>query len=174
MSRPVIIRRMWPLALLALFGLLLDLLIHVAATLGFNPQDWLRPEWLALTLYYTLFAVVVGSVLLLQYRKTGSINPPPNQPNDRPLWFRFLLALVTIYAVLLAADLLFQPTGGTLSHPSPNVYVADPGHGRAPDRISQQQYDAFRRDSVRLGSGIFLVFYLQATHDLFRAARNQK
>ena len=90
--------------------------------------------------------------------------------NANPLWFKGLVRIVTAYALITAADVLFRANGGALSHPEPGVYLADPGHGHPIERITEDQYNRYRRNEVRLVSAVFLIIYFQIAFDFLCTA----
>jgi hypothetical protein len=153
---------MWFLAVLSILGLLMDLTVHIAALLGFNPQDWIQPEWLAETIFYgtglTLLVVfaIVSTVREKRAKARGIVLPF----NAEPLWFYVLIRVVMVYGVAGGAIwMLFQDRGGIPVQPAPGVYALDPGHGHPIERVSFEEYCRVRRNGTRSLSGIFLIWY---------------
>jgi hypothetical protein len=163
---------MWAIAIFAVIVFIADLVVHVAAMLGFNPQDWVRPGWLGVVLFYGVFGVMVAALLLreiLRKRRARLLGEVAGEEVN-PFWFKVVIGIVAAYAMITSVDVIFRATGGELSHPEPGVYMADPGHGHPIERISEGQYDRYRRNEVRLVSGIFLIIYLQIAFYFFCSA----
>jgi hypothetical protein len=163
---------MWAIAILAIVAFLADLVIHIAALLGFNPQDWIQPAWLELSLYYGVFGLLLAIVIVrgnLRERRAKREGLTIEQ-DDNPLWFKAIVWIVAVYAFITAADVFFRANGGELSHPGPGVYLADPGHGHPVEQITEAQFNHYRRNEVRLVSAFLLIFYLQFAFEFLAAA----
>ena len=155
---------MWALAILSILILAMDFIVHVAAVLGFNPQDWIKPEWVANTLFFGAFyallliAVFIGVVREKRAKARGIILAEPREP----FWFYALVRIVMVYVLASLAIWIFYDRigGGDAIQQSPGVYMLDSGHGRAPTPISFEQYQWIRRTGTRVCSGSFLLFYM--------------
>jgi hypothetical protein len=158
---------MWALALIALAA---DLIVHVAALIGFDPLDWIQPGWLAVLLFWGTFAaiVLIANAAEAHRRRRASamglFRPDPVSPR----WFKLLMCIVILYA-LLNPLLAGWPTvrGGEAVHLPNGAYGLDPGHHRPVESLTESQYHAYRRSLVRTVSGLQLVFYLQITFHMF-------
>jgi hypothetical protein len=152
---------MWLLILLSLFALLADLAVHTATMFGFNPQSWIRPQWLALTIFFTPLVFFLAVLYVreaskkLRAKRLGLLAPN----NILPAPLRLIVDIVTAYAFLTSIDVLFRADGGSLSNPKSGIYYADPGHGRPVEQISELQFNYYQRNELRLISGVMLIFY---------------
>ena len=169
---------MWAIAILAVTALVLDLIVHIAAVAGLNPQDWVQPDWLARTLFFALLVAVLLIANMVQSRRQRraaalGITLDDDEPN--PQWFVWLRRVVIAYGLFCAINygvLDLRRAGGSPLRLGDGSHVVDPGHGRPIRAITAAEYDHWRRRSVRGGSGLLLMFYLQVAFDKVRSARN--
>ena len=166
---------MWAVAILALTGLILDVTLHVAAVVGLNPQDWLRPDWLAQLIFFGFFgATLIAANVAQQRREKRAVERGIVLRDGNPLWFGLLIKAAIVYGLFCAINfgvIDFRRAGGSPVSRPDGSYVVDPGHGRAVVPITAARYDQLRRRSVLGGSSFFLMFYLQVAFDMMRFAR---
>ena len=171
--RPFTISAMWPLALLAVLVLIANLIIHLAAVLGFDPQDWVMPEW---KLWVWLWGIFVAMGLIAYMRDTiakrrARIAAVAYRRSGNPWWWKCVIFLGAVYVLWNVVVLgLWKGTVGELTNPKPGVYLCDPGHGRPVEAMSREEYDRDRRNEVQVATSVMLFFYLQIAFDWIRAA----
>jgi hypothetical protein len=166
---------MWLIAIWSVAALLIDAVIHVAAVVGLNPQDWVRPEWLLQTLFWVMFLATLGLAHVVENRRSRQAKKLGITLADRnPPWFATLRAIAIAYGLFCAFNfgvVDLRRAGGEPDRLADGSYIIDPGHGRAPRPISRDEYDRWRRRSALGGSGFFLMFYTQVAFDMVRYAR---
>jgi hypothetical protein len=155
---------MWALAILAVVGLVLDVVVHVSTFFGANPLDWIQPDWLARLIFISALLVVAIPALVIDNRRKKREAKTGMEFGDRyPFWFWLLIRLAACYAVFNFFNygvLDVRRAGGDVQRWPGGVYMVDPGHGHPPHSITKDQYDYFRRREVRGGTGFFLMIYL--------------
>jgi hypothetical protein len=160
---------MWVLALFAAAALAVDLVVHVATILGFNPQNWIQPDWLAAVSFWLLLLLTMGiASAVTSYRKRrarrqGLVYTEPRNPR----WFKVIMWIVIVYA--FANLIVFGAPAVRRGEPvelGAGQYALDPGHGHPVQPITEEQYHTFRRHAVRAFSGFTLMFFLQIAFDL--------
>ncbi len=168
---------MWALAILAVLGLLFDVILHVATFVGCNPQDWIQPDWSARLIVIGLFLVIaIPAIVIADRRKKRERQTGIEWEEKNPFWFALIIKLAVCYAVFCFFNygiLDLRRAGGEPQRAGVGVYVVDPGHGHPARSITKDEFDRLRRREVRGGTGFFLMFYLQIAFDLCGLGRRQ-
>jgi hypothetical protein len=161
---------MWAIAGLALAALIIDVVLHVAALVGLNPQDWIRPDWAARVVCFGLFLIVLLAANMAAVRRDERAKRLGIILSDQnPRWFAWLMKIAIVYGLFSAINfgvIDFRRAGGAPVRQADGAHVADPGHGHPVRPITAAEYDRFRRRSVRGVTGFFLMFYLQVAFDM--------
>jgi hypothetical protein len=161
---------MWAIAILALAALILDAVLHVAALLGLNPQDWLQPDWLARLVFFGLFltiflaAHIAGDRREKRAKRLGIV-----LSDENPRWFAWVMKIAIVYGLFTVINfgvIDLRRAGGSPVQQADGSHVVDPGHGHPVRPITAGEYDRWRRRSVLGASGFFLMFYLQIAFDM--------
>jgi hypothetical protein len=168
---------MWALAILAVIGLLLDVVVHVSTFFGANPQDWIRPDWLARLIFIGFLLLVGIPALVIDDRRKKREARMGLEFEDRyPFWFWLLVRVAVCYAIFNFFNYGVVDTrraGGDVERWPGGTYMVDPGHGHPPHAITKDEYDYYRRREVRGGTGFLLMIYLQLAFDLCGLGRRQ-
>jgi hypothetical protein len=174
---------MWIIAFLAVLALVLDLIVHVAALMGFNPQDWIGPQWVFWVVFggWSISMVLIASIVEARPKRRAQMRGVIPADNESSVWlpediypprFRLFARVVMIYAIisLIFWGLLRVHAGDPVTQGT-GLYGLDPGHGRAVHQISREQYDRYRRYGMLALSGLFLGVYLQIASDMICRAK---
>jgi hypothetical protein len=160
---------MWAVATFAVVALAVDVVVHVAAVLGFDPQDWVRPEWAAAVGFWGLFlSGFAAGIAVGKHRRRLAGAEGVVVPHDNgPAWFRGLRRVVVVYAVITLAVCGYSGSGrGDPTRRGDGTYVLETGHGRLVRPITAEQYDRYRRNDVRGMSAFVLMFYVVLASDM--------
>jgi hypothetical protein len=152
-----------PAGIVALAGLLLSALVHVASMRGVDVESTWPNVWL---LHYALFPIVLLAVLTgsaaAGYKRLGlsdflALVPP---------WALALLAAALLYA--LAGLLVFAPSSGAGDPVIENGRYFFNDHGVMRE-VGEAEFHSRRSVSLRLYSSVWLYLYLFAVVYLFNA-----
>jgi hypothetical protein len=161
---------MWPIAILAILVLAVDVLVHSAAAFGFNPQDWTQPDWVAAVILWVLFIlmVLIANAVEARQKRQAELQGIIFPDNGNPGWFRRVMHFLIAYSLFNVIVFGFPAMHrGDPTQQGIGVYVLDPGHGHPVQPITKDQYDMYRRNGIRAISGLLLAFYVQMAFDMF-------
>jgi hypothetical protein len=151
--------------------------VHLATFFGANPREWFQPDWLVITIFYTLLGVTLLLAHVAEWvRKRRARAEGIELPGGNPCWFRAVMWLAVLYAVFnfFAYGMIDTARGEPTLEPD-GTYTLHHSHGRPPTtNISQQEYRRLRRLGIRGFTGLFLCFYLQAAFDAVGAAAQKR
>jgi hypothetical protein len=159
---------MWAVAILAVVGLIVNVVVHVATWLGCDPQGWIHSEWVGILGFYGLFGLVMMLANVVEHRRQERAKREGIVlPDQNPQWFRLLMKFVIAYAILGFFAFLFADIRkGDPVRLADGTFAADTGHGRPVTPISEEEFHRIRRWRAREISAFFLMFYLQIVADL--------
>ena len=141
------------LAILALLGLMLSLVVHIAALLGIDVSAKFPLVW---SLHIGIFVVFIPFVLLS--RKDLGSKPTMTRLRELfPGWVITLGAVIFVYALVNFLLFMLATQGGSPSIREGKFILQD--HGRLIREITAGEYASFKANEVRGFSGHWLVFY---------------
>src|ERR1700727_2825954 len=121
---------MWAIAIICVLTLCVDMAVHAAAMLGFDPQDWVQPNWLAWLLF---MGMLVGTVLLAQaadkiWKKRAAGRGEGGGEYVPPRGFKLARNVVVVYSVFMLLYYGFPCLHrGDPVERGAGQYVLDPG-----------------------------------------------
>ena len=167
---------MWAIAILSVAALLLDLVVYVAALVGFNPQDWVRPEWVGVAGFFGLLGLmlVIANVVAAYRKRRARARGVLVADIVHPWWFRLIARVVVVFALanLVWFGFIRGPRGDPVER-GIGVYAVDPGHAHPDEPITREQYMRYRRYQVCAMAGLFLAFYLPIAFEMICMARGK-
>jgi hypothetical protein len=123
----------------------MDDVLHVAARLPFNPQDWLRPDSPAGVVFFGLFLIVLLATTIVSNRRDQRAKRLGIVLSDQsPWWFDWLMKIAIVYALFNAiyfGVIADRRAGGVPARRADGSYVVDPGHGHRVRPITAAEND---------------------------------
>jgi hypothetical protein len=157
-----------PASMIALAGLALSALVHIASMRGADVASAWPSVWL---LHYALFPVVLVAVLAASAASGGERLSLRGFLALLPAWALALLAAGFIYAVATFAILVPATGAGDPVVQEGRVFFNDHGVIR---EVSGEQFRVQRALSLRLYSSVWLYVYLFAVVYLLSAKPNNQ
>jgi hypothetical protein len=141
------------LALLALLGFTLSLMVHFTALIGINASKYVPWVW---GLHLGMFIVFIP--LIIASRMTLGPRPSLAQLREHfPAWVLKLTAAIMAYAILNFILFAVATEGGGTSIKG-EKYILE-NHGQFIRELTASEYEAFKANDLRGASGHWLVFY---------------
>jgi hypothetical protein len=160
---------MWAVATYAVLALVADVVVHVAAVLGFDPQDWVRPDWVAGVGFWGVFVsgFAAGIAVGKHRRRRAEGEGCVGSRHNGPVWFKRLRGVVVVYAVVTVVVCGLRGSGRwDPTRRGDGTYALETGHGRFVQPITAEQYGRYRRNYVRGMSAFVLMFYVVLASDM--------
>src|SRR4051812_24828710 len=122
---------MWPIAVICVLTLCIDLVVHISALLGFNPQDWVKPIWLTWMIFV---GMLVGTIALMNvaerlWKRRMARQGEAVEEYVPPFGLKIVRKVVLAYSILVLLYFGYpclhrgEPVEQGAGH-----YVLDPGH----------------------------------------------
>jgi hypothetical protein len=142
--------------LLALFGFIISLGVHVAALFGTDVASSFKGVW---ALHIGIFAVFIP-LMLYSWRDFGYRPTIMELGATLPRWAFLLGAFIMVYAAINFMLFIIGTQGGNTAIEGDRYVLLN--HGKLIRYLTPQEYASFQANSLRGFSGHWLVFYFSS------------